>query len=105
MMNAMKLEEREFPALSGIESFIIDSLIENNEMFGLEMVDRSNGILKKGTIYVTLSRMFEKGLVESREEARIEPEIGNPRRKYKATVYGERVFKAQALALRFLNLG
>jgi DNA-binding PadR family transcriptional regulator len=105
MMIAMKLEEREFPALSSIESFIIELLIENSEMFGLEMVDKSNSILKRGTIYVTLSRMFEKGLVESREEARIEPQIGNSRRKYKPTIYGERVFKAQALALRFLNLG
>jgi DNA-binding PadR family transcriptional regulator len=48
--------------------------------------------------------MTEKGLVESREEPRNEPEIGNARRKYKVTTYGERIFKAQELALRFLNI-
>jgi PadR family transcriptional regulator, regulatory protein PadR len=100
----MNITEREFPALSGIESLIIEMLIENREMFGLEMVDTSFGELKRGTIYVTLSRMTEKGLVESREEPRKEPEIGNARRKYKATTHGERIFKAQELALRFLNM-
>jgi PadR family transcriptional regulator, regulatory protein PadR len=100
----MNIEEREFPALSGIESLIVEMLISNQEMFGLEMVDASEGDLKRGTIYVTLSRMTDKGLVESREEPRKEPEVGNARRKYKVTTYGERVFKAQELALRFLNL-
>lgn len=101
----MNIEEREFPALSGIESLIIELLINQQEMFGLEMVNNSNGELKRGTIYVTLSRMTDKRLVESREVARLEPEIGIPRRKFKVTKYGERVFKAQELALRFLNLG
>jgi PadR family transcriptional regulator, regulatory protein PadR len=100
----MNIADREFPSLSGIESLIIEMLIENREMFGLEMVDAAAGEIKRGTIYVTLSRMTEKGLVESREEPRKEPEIGNARRKYKVTTYGERIFKAQELALRFLNI-
>ena len=72
-----------------------------------EMVEASEGELKRGTIYVTLQRMAEKGYVESREEARVEPEIGIPRRKFKPSGLGEKIFKAQQLALRYLemNLG
>jgi DNA-binding PadR family transcriptional regulator len=33
-------------------------------MFGLEIIDQSAGLLKSGTIYVTLQRMEEKNLVE-----------------------------------------
>jgi DNA-binding PadR family transcriptional regulator len=49
--------------------------------------------------------MAEKGLVESREEPRPEGEIGIARRIYKATGLGNRVFKAQQLALKYLSLG
>ena len=93
-----------FPKLSHKEFVILEMLAQKNEMFGLEMVETSDGELKRGTIYVTLQRMSEKGLVESRQEARSENEIGIARRKYKTTAYGERVFKAQEIALRYLNM-
>lgn len=96
---------QDFPKLSDKEFIILQMLVENGEMFGLEMVETSEGKLKRGTIYVTLQRMSEKGLVESREEPRPEGEIGIARRIYKATGFGERVFKAQQLALKYLNLG
>jgi hypothetical protein len=48
--------------------------------------------------------MSEKNLVESRQEARAKNEIGIARRKYKATSFGERVFRAQEIALKYLNL-
>jgi DNA-binding PadR family transcriptional regulator len=50
-----------------------------------------------------LQRMADKGFVDSREEARTMPEIGIPRRKYKATGLGERVYRANAKALEFFN--
>ncbi|HEX9930333.1 MAG TPA: helix-turn-helix transcriptional regulator [Pyrinomonadaceae bacterium] len=93
-----------FPKLSHKEFVILEMLIGKGEMYGLEMVEASEGELKRGTIYVTLQRMAEKGFVESREEARPQPEIGIPRRVYKATGLGERMFRAQEMALDFLNL-
>lgn len=93
-----------FPKLSHKEFVILEMLVSSGEMYGLEMVSSSEGELKRGTIYVTLQRMSEKGFVNSREESRVKPEIGNPRRKYKATGFGEIVFKAQELALRYLNM-
>ena len=37
------------------------------------MIESSEGELKRGTIYVTLERMGDKGYVESREESREHP--------------------------------
>lgn len=90
----------EFPSLSGIEFTILELLVNNGEMFGLEMVEESEGELKKGTIYVTLGRMLDKDLVISKEER-----DDNTRKLYSPTDYGERVFKAQEIALKYLNMG
>ena len=98
------MNENEFPALSGVEYLIMELLEENGEMFGLEMVQQSEGELKKGTIYVTLGRMADKGLVTSWTESE-STEPGGSRRIYQATDYGERVFKAQGIALKYLNMG
>lgn len=96
-------KSNEFPKLSRKEFLILEMLIGKGEMFGLEMVEASNGELKSGTIYVTLSRMSRKGYIESREEPRELPEIGIPRRKYCATGLGQKVFQANVKALEFFN--
>lgn len=98
------MNENEFPALSGIEFMIMDMLERNGEMFGLEMVERSDGALKKGTIYVTLGRMADKDLVTSWAEDGEEGGRGQ-KRLYSATDWGKRVFKAQQIALKYLNMG
>ncbi|MCO6511979.1 MAG: PadR family transcriptional regulator [Aridibacter famidurans] len=97
------MSEYEFPALSGIEYLVMDMLERNGEMFGLEMVDASGGDLKKGTIYVTLGRMADKGLVDSRTESG--DSSASQKRLYSPTEYGKRVFKAQEIALKYLNMG
>jgi len=81
-------KNNEFPKLSRKEFTVLGMLIGRGEMFGLEMVEASQGELKRGTIYVTLQRMGDKGYIESREEPRLMPEIGIPRRKYLATGLG-----------------
>jgi PadR family transcriptional regulator len=93
----------EFPKLSVKEFLILQMLIGKGEMFGLEMVEASAGELKRGTIYVTLQRMGDKGYLESREEPREHPEIGIPRRKYSATGLGEKVYRTNLKAREFFN--
>ena len=93
----------EFPKLSSKEFKILQLLISNGEMFGLEMIEASEGELKRGTIYVTLQRMGDKGYVESREEPRQNPEIGIPRRKYWATGLGKRVYQTNLKAQEFFS--
>ena len=48
-------------SLSRKQSFILRYLIDNGESPGLEMVKASDGLLKRGTVYVTLGRMVDKG--------------------------------------------
>ena len=98
------MNDNEFPALSGIEFLIMDMLERNGEMFGLQMVDESDGALKKGTIYVTLGRMVDKGLLDS-YSGNNDPGTHGQIRLYSATDWGERVFKAQQIALKYLNMG
>lgn len=82
-------------SLSQKEALILAFLINSgSNLFGLEMVESSNGELKRGTIYVTLQRMQEKGLIDSRPEPRPTPEIGIPRRLYWPTGIGQRSFAA-----------
>ena len=66
-------------------------------LYGLQMVDLSEGELKRGTVYVTLNRLEEKGYITSRKEPE-QPGIAQPRRLYKATGLGERAFRAIAAA-------
>lgn len=89
----------ELPPLPRKEAIILEMLCDSGrELYGLEMVEASNGELKRGTIYVTLQRMTEKGLIDSKPEPRPAPEVGIPRRVYRPTGYGERVFKAYCTA-------
>jgi DNA-binding PadR family transcriptional regulator len=82
--------------LSGKEAVILESLLSsaNREMYGLELVSESAGALKRGTVYVTLSRMEDKGYVQSRLEEREAGAMGLPRRLYRVTGYGQRVYEA-----------
>lgn len=72
-------------------------------MFGLEIVERSGGAVKRGTVYVTLGRMQEKGFVRSRTEPPAPGAIGLPRRLYRPTSFGAAVFKTWVRAVKALN--
>ena len=82
------------PRLSTTERLIIELLTEHDELFGLRMVELSHGRLKRGTVYVTLGRMQEKGLLESRQEPLPPGAIGLPRRLYKPTGLAMRILAA-----------
>jgi PadR family transcriptional regulator, regulatory protein PadR len=81
------------PRLSVTEALILE-LLRGNEMYGLQLVQASGGTLKRGTVYVTLGRMQEKGFVESRPEVRRAGVSGLPRRLYRPTGLGLRVLDA-----------
>src|SRR5262245_23141199 len=89
----MKTKDDDFPSLSVREMMILRMLIGAGEMYGLEMVTQSDGVLKRGSIYVMLSRLEDdKGLVESRLEE-LGPDAGPPRRLYTITGHGIRVMR------------
>ena len=64
-------------------------------MYGLELVKASGGSLKRGTVYVTLNRMEEKGLVKPHTQHENHP--GLPRSVYRITALGSHVLAAAEL--------
>ena len=81
------------PKFSATERLIIELLDEHEELFGLQMVEMSGSRLKRGTVYVTLGRMVEKGYLESRQEPLPPGAIGLPRRLYRPTGLAMRILE------------
>jgi DNA-binding PadR family transcriptional regulator len=88
--------------LSAKESVILQLLVRDDEAYGLELVSASRGRLKRGTVYVTLGRMEEKGYITSRLEDAPPDAGGLPRRIYKATPLGRQVLDAWSQPAKFL---
>ena len=95
----------DIPRRSPKEAIILQLLIANGEMYGLELVNAAPDKIKRGTVYVTLGRMADKGYVESRQVPGDEGTGGLPRRLFQATGYGARVLHAWELAASSLILG
>ena len=90
------------PSLSGKERLILELLGRSRSMYGLELVAASEGLLKRGTVYVTLGRMEEKGYVTSQLEEAAPAHGGLPRRLYESTAYGRELLAALTSARRRL---
>ena len=74
------------PHVPELEAVILDLLAAHAPTYGLDLVAESNGRLKRGSVYVTLGRMEQKGLVRSRLDER--PGEGPARRWYEPTPLG-----------------
>ena len=88
--------------LSVKESLILDLLTERGELYGLQLVATSRRKLKRGTVYVTLGRMEQKGYITSRLEDAPANVGGMPRRLYQATSLGRRVLAAWSAPAKHL---
>jgi DNA-binding PadR family transcriptional regulator len=97
-MAAVARRDPLIPRLSAKEALILD-LLRSSERYGLELVTASDGALKRGTVYVTLGRMEDKGLIVSRVEDETPALGGLPRRLYKPTPFGKQL-RSATLALR-----
>lgn len=83
------------PFSTKTESIVL-ALLQDGEKYGLELIKASGGKLKRGTIYVTLGRLEERGLVKSRTDKKAE-HPGLPRPLYRLTDAGKRVLEAWEL--------
>jgi DNA-binding PadR family transcriptional regulator len=83
-------------SLSPKETLILELLAESGEMYGLQLVTTSRRRLKRGTVYVTLGRMEDKGYISSRQEDAPADVGGLPRRLYQVTPLGRRLLTALA---------
>ena len=88
------------PTLPPKERLILELLLGVGPMYGLQLVEQSQGALKRGTVYVTLGRMEAKGFVESEQESMPDGAIGLPRRVYRPTALGTRMLRAWTLLVK-----
>ena len=91
---ALRRLRSRLPALSAKEALILEMLVHARDRYGLQLVAASERRLKRGTVYVTLGRMEEKGYIASRLEDAPPQAGGLPRRVYRPTAFGQRVFEA-----------
>jgi len=91
------------PRVSPKELVILELLGDHGPKYGLWLVQNSAGRLKRGTIYVTLGRMEDKGLVESFLEKRDPGVPGLARRFYRLSHAGTAVLRAAELAQALLH--
>lgn len=83
------------PDPSTKEALILQLLQQHGVLYGLQMVERANGRLARGTVYVTLDQMEDKRYLSSRQEDPVPGAIDLlPRRLYSLTEYGRRVLGA-----------
>lgn len=83
------------PGLTGREQLILELLLEaKTRLYGLELVRASGGRLPRGTVYVTLERMRERGLVEFEIDPDDKSTAGLPRRRFFATGAGKAAYTA-----------
>lgn len=78
--------------ISELEALVLDLLVARAPTYGLDLVHASGGRLKRGSVYVTLGRMEQKGYVTSLLDER--PGEGPPRRLYEPTAQGLRALVA-----------
>jgi DNA-binding PadR family transcriptional regulator len=93
------------PTLPAKQRLILELLVAQGPMFGLQLVEASDGRLKRGTVYVTLGLLEQKGYVESEQETPEPGAIGLPRRVYRPTGLGERALRAWTTLARELAWG
>jgi PadR family transcriptional regulator, regulatory protein PadR len=79
---------------SPTELVALDLLRDHSELYGLQLVQLSEGALNRGGVYVLLDRLEEKGLIKSRKVAPPQDRGGLPRRLYRITGAGERALAA-----------
>jgi len=84
--------------LTPTEHSILSLLLSTGETYGLKLVQESQGELRRSSIYVLLTRLENRGFVESRYLDTPEGQQGPRRRIYKVTGLGARAVRAEEAA-------
>lgn len=73
--------------------------------YGLDIVEESSGNIKRGSVYVLLGRLEEKGFVRAVRQHAASKHSGPARPIYRLTGEGSRVLAAaEAIGLRFVGV-
>ena len=82
--------------LSDKEILILQLLTSKGEMSGTDLINNSNGKLKRGLVYVALGKMADKGYVASRSIPTNDGS-GMPKRLFRATEQGTQVYENRTI--------
>lgn len=95
--------DRPCDTLSPSERHLLELLADATPqaLYGLELVKASNGLLKRGSVYVLLGRMEDKGLVVSTERPGLR---GVPRKYYRPSPRGLAVLDAHRIAEQVMHI-
>jgi PadR family transcriptional regulator, regulatory protein PadR len=96
------MDVRDFPTLAEMR---VMQLLQDapKGLYGLQIVERSNGAIKRGSVYVLLGRLEEKGFIDvTRTQEANHP--GLPRPHYRLNAAGARVL-ATAESMGMLAVG
>jgi PadR family transcriptional regulator, regulatory protein PadR len=85
------------------EALILSLLAKGDPLYGLQLVELSEGLLKRGTIYVTLGRLQDKGLVRASTDGDPSGHPGMPRPRYRITAHGSRALQAREAVAALLR--
>lgn len=90
--------------ISKTEFLILQIMVNHGaDIYGLEIIKESDNRIKRGTIYTTLSRMEEKGIITSTKEDEIQEGLTAKRRMYTITGAGVKAIKKFQRDIRFLQ--
>ena len=80
--------------ISKTEFLILQIMINHGaDIYGLEIIRKSDNRIKQGTIYTTLSRMEDKGIITSTKEEEIQEGLTAKRRMYTITGAGAKAME------------
>jgi DNA-binding PadR family transcriptional regulator len=82
-------------SLSTKELAVLSILAPGEELYGLQIVEQSGGLLGRGTVYVTLAEMEERKLISSRPVHSIDRSLPIPRRLYRIASAGSQLYGQQ----------
>ena len=90
----------ELPSISKTEYLILKILMNHGpELYGLEMIELSQGKLRRGSIYTLLARLENKGFVDSEKEIDVQPGLTTQRRFFTISGEGERALNEWELSI------
>ena len=86
------------PKVSKTERLILEQLVNHPPgKYGLEIVNDSGGAVRRGSVYVLLERLEERGLIKCERNENTPKQGGLPRPIYSATGLGGKVLAAYEL--------
>ncbi len=80
--------------LPEMEAKVLKLVIELKNPYGLQLVEASNGQIKRGSAYTLLKRLENKGLISSSTKERNSKQLGIDLRCYQVTYEGIAVYDA-----------